>query len=473
MNKTQKIEYFNKVANERDKWKKRNWYYYAELKKLVTFIIPPGKRVLEIGSDTGDLVHQTNPSKGVGIDFSEEMIRIAKNKYPNIDFMIGDAEDLQHNEKYDYIILSDLIGHLDDVWMAIRELKKVTTPSTRIFITHYNYFWDVFVDLAEKLGLKMKQHYLNWLSLDSIENILNLNGYEVIKKGYRILLPVYIPVISKLMNRYIAQLPFIRRLCLMEYLVAREKEEVITQLQRQYSCSVIIPCRDEAGNIEGAVLRTPNMGKHTEIIFVDGSSTDGTIEKIEEMIKKYKGVKDIKLIHQGCKGGKGDAVRKGFAAAQGDILLILDADLTVPPEDLPKFYSALVEGRGEFINGTRLVYPMEKDAMRFLNKIANVMFSLIFSWLLEQKITDTLCGTKALFRKDYLEIAERRAYFGDFDPFGDFDLLFGATKANLKIVEIPVRYKQRVYGDIKIERFKHGWLLFKMAWIALRKLRFQ
>jgi ubiquinone/menaquinone biosynthesis C-methylase UbiE len=473
MDKKKKIKYFNSIAHERDIWKKKNWYYYAEIGRIIKFIIPPNKEVLEIGCGTGDLLAQTEPSRGVGIDFSEEMIKVAQKKYPNLEFRTEDAENLKLNEKFDYIIMSDLIGHLSDVWQAFRELRKVTHYQTRVVITYYNYLWEPLLALAEKFRLKMRQDYQNWLSLDSIENLLNLNGYEVIKKGYRFLFPKYIPLISTFLNKYIAKLPFIRRLCLIEYLVARQKEGTDTRPKEKFSCSVIVPCRNEAGNIEGVITRTPEMGKHTEIIFVDGCSNDGTVEKIEELMSKYKDQKDIKLIHQGGPNGKGDAVRKGFAEARGDILLILDADLTVPPEDLPKFYLALVEGRGEFINGSRLVYPMEKDAMRFLNKLGNVAFSLIFSWLLEQRISDTLCGTKAIFRRDYLEIAKGRGYFGNFDPFGDFDLLFGAAKANLKIVEVPIRYKQRTYGDIKIERFKHGWLLLKMCWVAFKKLKLQ
>ncbi len=471
MDKSQIIEYFNKIAGQRDSWKKRNWYYHAELAKLIQFIIPARKKVLEIGCGTADLLYITKPLKAVGIDLSEEMIAVGRAKYPNIEFVVGDAQDLKINEKFDYVIMSDLIGHLPDLWQGFRELRKVTDYNSRVVITYYNYLWDPIIRLAEIIGFKARQHYQNWLSLASIENILNLNGYEVIKKGHRLLFPVYIPLLSRLINQYLSRVPFISRLCLIEYLVAQERNEDIGEQKDEFSCSVIIPCRDEAGNIEGAVLRTPDMGRHTEIIFVDGDSTDGTVERIEEMMKKYAGIKDIRLIHQGGAKGKGDAVRKGFRAAEGDILLILDADLTVPPEDLPKFYHALAEGRARFVNGTRMIYPMEKEAMRFLNKIANAIFGWIFTWLLGQRITDTLCGTKALFKKDYLEIEKERDYFGDFDPFGDFDLLFGASKSNLKIAEVPIRYKQRVYGDIKIERFKHGWLLLKMSWFAFKKLR--
>jgi len=347
---------------------------------------------------------------------------------------------------------------------------EVTKPETRVIITYYNYFWEPLLSLGEKIGLKMPQGYQNWLTLDDLENLLYLNNYEVVRKGMRFLFPKYIPLFSGFLNRYVAKLPLLKRLCLIQYIVAKEQGAGISD-PIQYSCSVIIPCKNESGNIEAAVTRTPQMGRHTELIFVDGNSTDGTVDEIQEMISKYGGQKDIKLIHQGNGVGKGDAVRKGFAAAKADILFVLDADLTVPPEDLPKFYLALTEGKGEFINGTRLVYPMEKDAMRFLNKLANKWFSLIFSWLLEQGIKDTLCGTKVLFRTHYQKIAEGRIFFGDFDPFGDFDLLFGAAKLNLKIVEVPIRYKERTYGNIKIHRFKHGWLLLKMCGVAFKKLK--
>ncbi|MFA5276478.1 MAG: glycosyltransferase [Candidatus Omnitrophota bacterium] len=432
MNKAKKMENSGQFSVQSLKGNKISWYYHAELARLIKFIIPQRKSVLEISED---------------------------------------LQSLELNEKFDYVIISDLIGHLPDVWQTFRELRKVTDYNSRIVVTYYNYLWDPLIRLAEIVGLKKKQHHQNWLSLVSIENILNLNGYEVIRKGRRMLFPVYIPLFSTLINRFLSRMPIINRLCLIEYLVAEQKSDNVIEQNNKFSCSVIIPCKNESGNIEGAVLRTPDMGRHTELIFVDGNSTDGTVEKIEGLIRKFSGIKDIKLIHQGSGKGNGDAVRKGFAAASGDILIILDADLTVPPEDLPKFYAALAEGRGQFTNGTRLIYPMEKEAMRFLNKIANALFGMIFTWLLGQRITDTLCGTKALFKKDYLEIEKGRGYFGNFDPFGDFDLLFGASKANLKIVEIPIRYKQRVYGEVKIERFKHGLLLLRMSLIAFNKFK--
>ena len=240
---------------------------------------------------------------------------------------------------------------------------------------------------------------------------------------------------------------------------------------KEFSVTILVPCRNEKGNIEPAVTRTPVFGSRQEFIFVEGGSQDGTYEEVERVIRKYPN-KNIKLFKQQGKG-KGDAVRLGFSQASGEILMILDADLTVAPEDLPKFYGAIQENRAEFINGSRLVYPMEKEAMRFLNLIANKFFGVFFSWLLGQRFKDTLCGTKVLSKDHYDEIAANRSYFGDFDPFGDFDLIFGATKANLKIIELPIRYKERQYGTTNIQRFRHGLLLLRMCFFAMKKIKFR
>ena len=487
--KDQKIAFYDDMAEQRAVWRARSSYYYENLENVVTSLVPPGAKVVELGCGTGELLAAVQPSAGVGIDFSANMIAKAQTKFPHLRFSCDDAENLLETDTFDYVVMSDLVGALTDVWQAFRELHKLTESRSRVVITYYNYMWEPVLRLAEKLGLKMPQDYQNWLSLSDIEQVLRLNGYEVIKKGSHTLLPVRIPLISDLINRYAVLFPLFNKICLIQYLVAKESPDFSSKQIPSLKVSVIIPCRNERGNIESAVERVPIMGSGTELIFVDGESSDGTVEMIEEMIFKYKGIKDIRLIHQTTpassgsssgqtppnkmlKLGKGDAVRKGFDAATGDILMILDSDLTVPPEDLPKFYDAIASGNGEFINGTRLVYQMEKQAMRTLNLLGNKFFSKVFTWLLDQPIKDTLCGTKVLFRRDYENIKANRSYFGDFDPFGDFDLLFGAAKQNLKIVEVPIRYRMRTYGDIKIERFKHGLILLKMSLIGLKKLKF-
>jgi SAM-dependent methyltransferase len=459
-------------ADRRDAWKRRNRYYHAQIESLCSSLVLPGSKVLEIGCSTGGLLSAMKPAVGLGLDFSPRCVALAQTEHPKLQFAVDDAETLQCNEPFDYVVMSDLVGYLFDIWKAFRSLHRVTSPQTRIIITYYNALWEPLLNLGQWFGFKTPQHHQNWLSLDDIENQLNLNGYEVVRRGQRLLLPFYIPVISLFINRYLAALPVLRNLCLVEFVVAREKGHGVSGEQEPYSCSVIIPCRNEAGNIREAVATVPTMGQHTEIIFVDGNSTDGTIEIIQEQMDRFRGQKDIKLLLQGEGRGKGDAVRKGFQAASGDFLFILDADLTVPPSDLPMFYKAIAENEGEFINGTRLVYPMEDEAMRFLNLLGNKFFSLVFTWLLDQRIKDTLCGTKVISKRNYAALAANRAYFGDFDPFGDFDLLFGAAKLNLKIVEIPVRYRARTYGDTKISRFRHGLLLLRMCGVAMRKLKF-
>jgi len=357
-------------------------------------------------------------------------------------------------------------GCLQDVEESLRNFHNFCNDKTKIIICYYNYLWEPILDIGQKLGIASPHKTLNWLSLDDIEGILKLADFELVKRERRLLFPKNIPFISTCINKYIAPMPGIRNLCLSEYVVARPR--FITQ-EKLLSTTILIPCRNERGNIENAIKRLPDFGSHQEIIFVEGHSSDGTLDEIRRVITLYPD-KDIKVFVQDGKG-KGDAVRKGFSVAKGDLLMILDADLTVPPEDLPKFYRALATGKGEFINGSRLVYPIEKQAMRFLNRLGNKFFSLAFTWLLNQRFKDTLCGTKALFKRDYERLNDNRSYFGDFDPFGDFDLIFGASKLNLKIVEIPIRYRERSYGTTQISRFRHGLLLLKMTIYAFKKLK--
>ena len=467
MTKTDKVKFFNSIAGERAKWRAKGAYYHQELEEYLRFLIPAGASILEIGCGTGDTLAALNRSRGMGIDISENMIEIARKKFPHLQFEVGDFEDLQIDKQFDFVLVDGTIGNVDDIQSALNELHKVCKSETRLIIVYYNYLWEPVLKLAEATGLRMKHLLQHWLPLEDISNLLYLNEFEVIKKGYRCLMPVSIPVIATFFNRVLANLPFFWKLSLNEVLIARPMK--LRKPPEEVTCSVIVPCRNERGNIEQAVLRTPELGKHTEIIYVEGNSSDGTLEECERVKAKYPD-KDITVLKQDGEG-KGDAVRKGFTHAKNDVLMILDADLTMPPEDLPKFFNAIASGKGEFINGSRLVYQMEQEAMRFLNLLGNKFFSRAFTYLLEQRIRDTLCGTKVLWRNDYEKLIAGREYFGDFDPFGDFDLLFGATKLSLKLVEIPIRYRDRTYGSTQISRFRHGILLFKMTFFALKKIK--
>ena len=452
---------------------KKNRYYFHGVIRLMRFLVPKGSRVLEIGCANGDLLAALEPVYGVGVDLSGRMVEVARNRHPELQFLQMDAHELLADATlagpFDYVILSDLVGDLYDVLRAIQQLRKVCHPRTRVILAFYNYLWEPILKAAERLGLKTRQNLQNWLTHQDLANILELAGFEVIKCGRRMPFPLGLPLISDSLNKILQATPVLRRLGLQQYLVARLRPAAP---YRAYSCSVVVPCRNERGNIAAVVERTPAMGARTEIIFVEGNSTDSTLEEIQQVMARYRGPHELRLIRQGSGRGKGDAVRRGFAAASGDVLMILDADLTVAPEDLPPFFDAIQSGTGEFINGCRLVYPMEKEAMRYLNLLGNKFFGKVFTWILEQPIKDTLCGSKVLLREDYEKIAAHRAYFGNFDPFGDFDLLFGAAKLNLKIVEIPVRYRDRTYGSTNISRFRHGWLLLRMSVFAARKFKF-
>lgn len=457
------------LVKSRDNFRSRNRYYYHLLLQCLRFHIPPGRRVLEAGCGDGYVLRRLEPSRGLGCDLSAGMIEKARcDAEPGeiIDFVQADIEDTDFCEKFDFVLLSDLLGDLLDIQRALDNVRTACTEATRVVISYHSIVWEPFLQVAQRLGWKMPQQHHNWLSPSDVTNFANLCGFEMVHLERHILLPVKIPLLSPLFNRFFAHLPLINRLCLLNVGILRK---VAKPPEKALSTTIVIPCRNERGNIRQAVSRLPQFGTAQEIIFVEGHSTDGTPEEIEKVIAENPD-KNIKLFTQAGKG-KGDAVRHGFSKAAGEALMILDADLTVVPEDLPKFYQVLASGRAEFVNGSRLVYPLEKEAMRFLNMLGNKFFSMALSWLLSQRLKDTLCGTKALLKSDYEKIAAGRHYFGDFDPFGDFDLLFGAAKINLKIMEIPIRYRDRAYGATNISRFKHGLLLLRMTIFAMRKFK--
>jgi len=458
--------------------RRKNPGYYREIDRSCTFIVPEGVRVLELGCGTGRLLAATRPSYGLGIDIDEKQIVAARHIHGDqskLEFQVGDVEEVDFSgmEPFDYIIISDLLPLLRDVQKTLRQLQAVCTPHTRLIITYHSNLWRPVLAMATLLRRRSPDPCYNWLSTHDIENLLHLSGFEAVTHFGRTLLPVRLPGLNWIMNRLLAKMPAFNWFCLTWIIVARLSPEVALEKKGggEPTVSIVIPTRNEKGNIEAAFTRTPKLGKWTELIFVDANSDDGTIEEINRCTERYGGQwHRVLLLHQSGKG-KAQAVRQGFAECQGDILMILDSDLTMPPEELPKYYEAIVSGKGEFINGCRLVYPMEKKAMRFLNMVANHFFARLFTWLLGQRIKDTLCGTKVLWQHDYEQIAANRSYFGDFDPFGDFDLLFGASRLNHKIIDMPIRYRERSYGEIKISRWQHGWLLLRVSWVAFRKLK--
>lgn len=450
-----------------DYWLKKNWYYHQYIAKLYAFFIPKNKAILQLSCKNGFLLAKLEAKTGIGIDDDVQCIAQAQQTHTSYQFFSTSINDISSAQKFDYIVLSSTIMETDDVQMLFESLHTFCHSGTRIVLDFYSCAWEPILWLTQKLKLRRATQLKNWLSRTDVKNFLHLAGFEVIRHESHLLIPYYIPFFSWFINTYIASLPFMNALCLTQWLVARPLRSIKTD--EHYSVSIVIPCRNERGNIEPAVQRCPDMGKFTEIIFVEGNSKDNTLAEIKRVQQAYP-EKNVRYFVQDGKG-KGNAVHLGFAQAHGDILMIQDGDLTAPPEELPKFYKALVERKGEFINGSRLVYGMESEAMRPLNLFANYCFGIGFSWLLGQPIKDTLCGTKVLFKRDYENIWHNRAFFGNFDPFGDFDLLFGAAKQNLKIIDVPVHYKNRTYGSTQISRFRNGFSLLLMWLVAFRKFK--
>lgn len=441
--------------------------YHARVAEVYRSLVPAGQRVLEVGCGAGELLAAVRPAYGVGVDLSPATLAIARARHPQLRFILSAAEALTLDERFDYIICSDIVNELWDVQRVFEALAAMSTPRTRLVLNFYSRLWELPLRVAKRFGASRPLLEQNWLTVEDVANLLALSGHEIVRRSEEVLWPARTPLISRLCNRRLVRLWPFGAMALSHFVVARPVRDI--PRSPKPSVSVVVPARNEAGNIGAIFDRLPHLGGDTELIFVEGGSTDGTREVIEQQIRAHPAVRARLYLQTGQ--GKGDAVRLGFARATGDILMILDADMTVAPEDLERFYAAIRSGVGEFVNGVRLVYPMQNRAMRFFNLLGNKFFSLLFSWLLGQPIKDTLCGTKVLWRSDYELISASRNSFGTFDPFGDFDLLFGAAGLSLKIVEMPIRYRERTYGETNIRRWSDGWLLLKMAGVAARRLK--
>jgi len=462
-----RVRYWDRYLRQPGPWEPTRRHYRRRLAEIYQFLVPPGLRVLELGCGPGDLLAALQPSRGLGIDFSPVAIDIARTRYPHLEFQQADAHAFDCEEQFDVIVCSDLVNELWDVQQVLTHARKVSHSRTRLILNSYSRLWEIPRRVAEKIKLAQPQMPQNWLTVEDLTNLLHLGGFEVIRASSEIMWPLRTPLWDAFCNRYLVKLWPFRWFGITNFVIARPRPQPVDP---EPIVSVVVPARNEAGNIEAIFDRIPEMGAGTELIFVEGHSKDDTYITIQrEMEKRQRPL--TSLMRQTGKG-KGDAVRLGFANATGGMLMILDADLTVPPEDLPRFYEAWRSGQGEFINGVRLVYPMQERAMRFFNTLGNKFFSLAFTWLLGQSIKDTLCGTKVLSKSDYEKIAANRAYFGEIDPFGDFDLIFGAARLNLRIVDLPIRYRERTYGETNIQRWSHGALLLKMVLLAMRRIKF-
>jgi SAM-dependent methyltransferase len=462
-----------KIAVRREEWINRNRYYYELLNRLLRFLVEPQKRVLSVRCGTGNLLAVVQPVRGKGIDICPEIVEIAQQRNRSFEFAVAfpDKEEFRRafgpEEKFDYILFND-IGDTVDILQALRNLKPLCQRHTRVLVITYNRLWEPLVAFAEWIGMKVPRTEQNWLSTFDIANLLQLAGFEALETHRVVILPKYVPLVSAFLNRFCARLPVLKRLCMTQVVVGRLVPPPVPK--EELSVSVIVPCKDEMGNVEDAAQRIPELGRQTEIIFCDDQSTDGTADEVLRVQSLYLD-KDIRL-ERGPGVCKSRNVWRGFDAATGDILMILDADLTTIPEELPYFVDIIASGQAEFVNGSRLVYPVPKGAMTTANMLGNKFFSVAFTYLLGQHVKDTLCGTKVFWRSDWERIKPTLGSWGIEDRWGDYELLFGAAKLNLKILDLPVHYQERIYGSTKMTKvFRNGLVMLRMCWHGFLKLK--
>ena len=457
--------FFDRFAADEQEWRRRNRGYHALVESILKFHVRPGATVLEVGCGSGDLLAALEPRVGVGVDVSPGMVSTARARHPGLEFHVAAGEAYADGGPFDYIVLSDLVPYAEDLLALLKNLARMSHPGTRVIVHSYSEMWRPVIRAAELTRLKHPKPIRNWVTAEDMRNLLAVAGFEIVTRSRRILVPKRIPTFTTFANGVLANVWPFSLLTLTWWIVARPRP--VGELDT--TVSVVVPCRNEAGTIGEIVARVPELGKETEIVFVEGGSTDDTQDEIRRQIELHPERRMSLHVQEGR--GKADAVRLGFARADGDVLMILDGDLSVAPETLPDFYAAITGGAAEVVNGSRLVYGMERGAMQFLNVIGNKFFSLVFSWLIGQPVKDTLCGTKVVRRADYERIASLNDEFGADDPFGDFDILLGAAQATLKIVDLPVRYYARTYGRTNISRFRHGLLLLRMTVVGFSRLK--
>lgn len=451
--------YFDPMADNWEVYRERNAYYHQTLRALFRTYVPPGLSVLELGCSTGDLLAAVQPGRGVGVDLSPRMVEKARRKYPGLEFIEADATFFDTTERFDRILIHNDLEYVEDIQSLLRNCRRLLKPRGRLLISSVNPMWTPLMRLGERRRLCTPDARRNFVTGQDAANLLSLNGFEIVVLTRRMLLPKKVPVLTSLINLVAAQMPVVRRLGIAEFVVARPAGVSADNC----SVSVVVPCYNEAGNIEECVRRVPRMGSHTEVIVVDDGSRDGTADLVKPELNP---AVEVRCISYQPNQGKLNAVRTGFEAARGDILMILDADMTVPPEDLPSFYRPLREGLADFVNGTRLIYPMATGAMKLQNFIGNKLFGVLVSWLTGIHLSDTLCGTKAFFREDY------RHFSMGYDPWGDFDYLFGGARLGSKILEVPVHYQERRAGQSKMKALRHTWALLKACWAGFWRVKY-
>jgi SAM-dependent methyltransferase len=454
-------QYFERIAPVWDHWHEKNRFYHGKMIELFRGMVPPGARIVELGCGTGDLLAALEPAAAVGLNVAEALTTLARRKHPEFQFdtVEVDQATIAPGLAPEYVLLNNMLDYVYDVWDLLENLRPVVTGHTLLVMTSNNPLWGPLLRFASRIGQRVPDSPRNFITNRDIRSVLELQGFDVVEEGLALPVPRRIPLVAPLLNTLLPEIPVARYTSSIQYIAARLRVP-----RGVLRCSVVIPCHDEEDNVAECVRRVPALGSETEIIVVDDGSTDGTRRRVEALMHADP---RIRLIAYDANHGKANAVRAGFEAARGDVLMILDADMAVRPEELSKFLKPLQNGTADFVNGSRLVYPMQGGAMKFANFLGNKVFCFLVSWIARQRVSDTLCGTKALLREDYL----RMPRVGK-ERWGDFDLLFGAARLKLRILEIPVHYQERRRGTSKMRAMREVWLFLRACWHGWRMLRF-
>ena len=444
--------YFEKTAPRWDHWMRKSRYYHGYVYDRIQGMVPPGKAVLVYGAGTGDLLDRVKPGRGVGLNVAEELTRLAREKYPGHEFITVDVDEIRIPEGFhaDYVIMHNMLDLVYDIWAVLEHLRPALHEHSVIIVTTSNPLWSPLLKLGSMVGQRTPNSPRNYITNKDISSVLRLQGLDVVEEGMLLPVPRYVPLVSAFLNALVPHVPVLRYTGSTQYIVARPRVQ-----RRPPKVSVIIPCHDEEDNIAQAIRRTPDMYAGTEVIVVNDGSRDRTVDAVKEVMTSDP---RVRLVSTQRNQGKASAVKAGMDAATGDVVVILDADMTVMPEELPKFIHSLYQGTADFVNGTRLVYPMDKGAMSYRNYLGNKAFCFLASFIMRQRVSDTLCGTKAFFKGDYLHMPLQGR-----ERWGDFDFLYSAARLKLRILEIPIHYQERVAGVSKMHVLRDGFLFLRAS----------
>ncbi len=388
-----------------------------------------------------------NSILGQNIDSNKIFIKEIDEQYQikhkdNIHYVNENIENILSD--CDTVVISDIEHQLNPA-KNLLNLSRIVGDNTKIILLSKNMVWMILIKIL-KLFFSFSPKKNNFLPSSYLDNLYSSCNLELIRQEKIIALPINIPFLTKIINR-IFRLPLLNFFCMSNIAILKKKIKNSSN-HKDLKISFIIPCKNEQDNIKVFEQKINENTEPDEYLFGDDNSSDKTSDEIDKLIEKLSDKKIIKYNGPGiCKS---ENVYKGIDLSSGDIIVIYDADHTVSFEDIKFSVSIMKKTNVDFINCTRMIYPQKDGAMKFANFIGNTIFASLFSLLFKKKITDTLCGTKIFYKKDWEKIKENTSQWGMKDLWGDFDLLIGAYKNNLKITEVPVTYYERRENETKM-----------------------